>query len=132
MSLAKHLSSGRALPPDLLSDIDNFKDMTTEKLNSPPASKKFDAATASQTASTSLAASSALPSSTNKSDLLYKKSAQCKPEAIIESYSNGRETLVAVDVCNAESDSICVSNNVNCIRITVAIVEMAIGMPVLA
>lgn len=111
MSLAKHLSSGRALPPDLLSDIDNFKDMTTEKLNSPPASKKFDAATASQTASTSLAASSALPSSTNKSDLLYKKSAQCKPEAIIESYSNGRETLVAVDVCNAESDSICVSNN---------------------
>lgn len=111
MSLAKHLTSGRALPPDLLSDIDNFKDMTTEKLSSPAASKKFDAASASQTASTSLAAPSALPSLTNKSDLLYKKSAQCKPEAIIESYSNGRETPVAADGCDGESDSISVSNN---------------------
>lgn len=107
VSLANHLTSGRALPADLLSDIDNFKDMTTEKLNSPPASKKFDASSATQTAAMPLTATSASPS-TNKSDLIYKKSAQCKPEAIIESHSNGRETP---DVCDAECDSLSVSNN---------------------
>lgn len=110
VSLAKHLTSGRALPADLLSDIDNFKDMTTEKLNSPPASKKFDALSASQTASTPLAASSASPS-TNKSDLSNKNSAQCKSEAIIEPHSNGRDTPVITDGCDGDDDPLSVSNN---------------------
>lgn len=105
VSLAKHLSNGRALPADLLSDIDNFKDLTTEKSNSPPASKKFDGGSASQTTS-----SSSSPS-TNKSDLLNKKSAQSKPEAIIESHSNGRETAIATVVRDHDNDSLSVSNS---------------------
>lgn len=112
VSLAKHLTSGRALPPDLLSDIDNFKDLTTEKLNSPPASKKFDVHSA-QTVSTPPLTSSSAPPSTNKSDLLNKLCAQCKPEAIIiESHSNGRVTPYG-DMCDGNSDSTCVSNTTN-------------------